>query len=220
MSRLKISFFVFLVSAVVFPVVCSGDIRIDITKTAFRKISVAVADFSGRGDLGKKAAGVINADLGFSGYFAPVSNRDFLRDAAAGGLDFKYIPTDGSNHQVALMLGKHIDVATLNPGEVKEQDAAGNFRVLGMGHSERIEEFPHWPTFKEQGFDVTVITSPDEVSGENRRGTQDDRGLGLLRPYGGRIKKIQDELGYSHQVSMENGLRQMVLQKKNFDEKK
>jgi nucleoside-diphosphate-sugar epimerase len=33
------------------------------------------------------------------------------------------------------------------------------------------------------------------------------------------IKKIQDELGYSHQVSIENGLRQMVMQKKNFDEK-
>jgi len=73
---------------------------------------------------------------------------------AAGGIDIKYMPTDGANHQVALLLGKHIDVATLNPQEVKEQAAAGNFRVLGMGHSERLEAFPQWPTFKEQGFDV------------------------------------------------------------------
>lgn len=73
---------------------------------------------------------------------------------AAGGLDIKYMPTDGANHQVSLLLGRHIDVATLNPQEVKEQDAAGNFRVLGMAHSERLQAFPHWPTFKEQGFDV------------------------------------------------------------------
>lgn len=73
---------------------------------------------------------------------------------AAGGIDIKYMPSDGANHQVALLLGKHIDVATLNPQEVKEQDAAGNFRVLGMAHSERLQAFPHWPTFKEQGFDV------------------------------------------------------------------
>ena len=73
---------------------------------------------------------------------------------AAGGLDIKYIPTDGANHQVSLLLGKHIDVATLNPQEVKEQAAAGNFRVLGMAHSERLQAFPDWPTFKEQGFDV------------------------------------------------------------------
>ena len=73
---------------------------------------------------------------------------------AAGGIDIKYVPTDGANHQIALLLGKHIDVATLNPQEVKEQAAAGNFRVLGMGHSERLEAFPQWPTFKEQGFDV------------------------------------------------------------------
>jgi tripartite-type tricarboxylate transporter receptor subunit TctC len=77
-----------------------------------------------------------------------------LLSDAAGGLDFKYVPTDGANHQVALLLGKHIDVATLNPQEVKEQAAAGNFRVIGMGHSERMAEFPDWPTFKEQGFDV------------------------------------------------------------------
>jgi putative tricarboxylic transport membrane protein len=73
---------------------------------------------------------------------------------AAGGIDIKYMPTDGANHQVALLLGKHIDVATLNPQEVKEQDEAGNFRVLGMAHSERLQAFPRWPTFKEQGFDV------------------------------------------------------------------
>lgn len=73
---------------------------------------------------------------------------------AAGGIDIKYMPTDGANHQVSLLLGKHIDVATLNPQEVKEQAAAGNFRVLGMAHSERLQAFPDWPTFKEQGFDV------------------------------------------------------------------
>ena len=73
---------------------------------------------------------------------------------AAGGIDIKYVPADGASQQTAMLLGKHIDVATLNPKEVKEQAAAGNFRVVGMGHTERLKEFPDWPTFKEQGFDV------------------------------------------------------------------
>jgi putative tricarboxylic transport membrane protein len=77
----------------------------------------------------------------------------------AGGLDssdIKYVPAEGASHMTTMLLGKHIEVATLNPREVKEQEAAGNFRVLGMGHQERLKDHPNWPTFKEQGFDVVV----------------------------------------------------------------
>ncbi len=73
---------------------------------------------------------------------------------AAGGLDIKYVPTESAHKMVVMLLGKHVDSAILNPQEVKEQEAAGNLRVLGMGHHERLKEFPNWPTFKEQGFDV------------------------------------------------------------------
>lgn len=79
-----------------------------------------------------------------------------LKAAGLDSTDIKYVPAKGGSHMTTMLLGKHIDVATLNPQEVKEQEAAGNFRVLGTGHPERLKDHPNWPTFKEQGFDVVV----------------------------------------------------------------
>ena len=77
-----------------------------------------------------------------------------LASAGLKQTDIKYVPERGASKMRGLLLGKHVEVATLNPGEAREEVAAGNLRMLGVAHSERVPAHPDWPTFKEQGFDV------------------------------------------------------------------
>ena len=77
-----------------------------------------------------------------------------LASAGLKQTDIKYVPERGASNMRGLLLGKHVEVATLNPGEAREEVEAGNIRVLGIAHKERIQAHPDWPTFKEQGFDV------------------------------------------------------------------
>lgn len=102
----------------------------------------------------------------------PYTVSRLLQAAGLSNSDIRYVPSDGANEMVSGLLGGHFDVAILNPAEAAEQVQAGNLKMLGIGHHERLEDFPDWPTFTEQGFDVVEAIwrgvlvkagTPDEV---------------------------------------------------------
>lgn len=84
----------------------------------------------------------------------PYTVAQLLNAAGLSNSDIRYVPNDSANEMVSGLLGDHFDVAILNPAEAAEQVEAGNLKVLGIGHGERLESYPDWPTFTEQGFDV------------------------------------------------------------------
>jgi len=74
--------------------------------------------------------------------------------AKAAGVEVTYLPLEGASEMIAHLLGRHVDAAILNPGEAEEYVEARKFKMVGIGHHKRLDQFPDWPTFKEQGFDV------------------------------------------------------------------
>lgn len=77
-----------------------------------------------------------------------------LKSASLKASDIKYVPVRKASKMVQMLLGKHIDAAILNPGEIRDQVKAGNLRMLGIAHANRIPAHPDWPTFKEGGHNV------------------------------------------------------------------
>jgi len=84
----------------------------------------------------------------------PYTVARLLKAAGLSNSDIRYVPNEGANEMVSGLLGGHFDVAILNPAEAAEQVEAGNLKMLGIGHGERLEAYPDWPTFTEQGFEI------------------------------------------------------------------
>ncbi len=76
------------------------DIRIDVSKPAFRKIAVAVPEFRGETGHEATAADVISYDLEFSRYFLALDRGGHVRDAAEKGLDFREWRAVGAEYLV------------------------------------------------------------------------------------------------------------------------
>ncbi|MCL7749226.1 tripartite tricarboxylate transporter substrate binding protein [Halalkalibacter alkaliphilus] len=76
--------------------------------------------------------------------------------AEAAGVDANWTPFESTGDAVTGILGKHIDVANSNPGQVMQYVEAGQLRVLGVMADERLEDLPDVPTYEEAG--ITVDT--------------------------------------------------------------
>lgn len=61
---------------------------------------------------------------------------------------------ESTGDAVTAILGKHIDVANSNPGQVSQYYESGDLKILGVMSEERLEDLPDVPTYKEAGFDV------------------------------------------------------------------
>lgn len=79
--------------------------------------------------------------------------------ATAAGFTYAWTPFDGGAEAVAALLGRHIDVANTNPGNVVQHVEAGKLRVLGVMHDQRIDILPDVPTYKEAGYEVDTSWS-------------------------------------------------------------
>ena len=88
----------------------------------------------------------------------PVGLEPFtvMRLEEATGVDVTYVPVSGGSEVVALLLGKHIDAGVASACEVGEYVKAGKLRMAGIGHRERLADYPSWSTWREQGIDVEV----------------------------------------------------------------
>jgi putative tricarboxylic transport membrane protein len=80
-----------------------------------------------------------------------VASIDF--DAAIGQ-QTNYLITKSGGEVLTTLLGGHVDAAWANPSECIEQYKAGQVRILAVGDTKRLQDFPDVPTFKEGGVDM------------------------------------------------------------------
>lgn len=71
-------------------------------------------------------------------------------------VEFDRVPFESGSEVLAALLGKKVDVASLNPGEVLGQIQSGDLKALCAFSEERYEykELADIPTAKEEGIDV------------------------------------------------------------------
>ena len=82
--------------------------------------------------------------------------------AAAGieqvcGVTFNHVPFDGGAAAATAVMGGHIDVATVAPGEVLAGVQGGDLKVLAIVDNSRSVLYPEVPSFKELGYDVKIL---------------------------------------------------------------
>lgn len=82
--------------------------------------------------------------------------------AAAGieqatGVKFNHVPFDGGAAAATAVMGGHIDVATVAPGEVLTGVQGGSLKVLAIVDNNRSVLYPEVPSFAELGYDVTIL---------------------------------------------------------------
>ena len=67
-----------------------------------------------------------------------------------------YVPFQSDGEVVAALLSQQIDFMISNPGSSVDFIKAGKFRALAIATDERTTSLPDIPTFKEQGYDITL----------------------------------------------------------------
>lgn len=77
--------------------------------------------------------------------------------ASAAGLEFKFVPYNGTAEAIAAMLGGHIDIAVGSMAAIIPFLKARKARVLAINVPTRMKDFPDIPTFKEKGITQTFI---------------------------------------------------------------
>jgi len=75
------------------------------------------------------------------------------------GVEFTYVPYDGSSTGQAALMGGEVDAVTYSGAEVSPLVASGDLRVLATFTDERMDLFNgEVPTAIEEGYDVSVMT--------------------------------------------------------------
>lgn len=82
--------------------------------------------------------------------------------------DMKYVPFNSGAEVVTALLGGHIDLAWVNPGEALSQLDAKTLRALGVASPVKLSGLPNVPTLKEQGIDLALaqfrgVVAPQDI---------------------------------------------------------
>jgi putative tricarboxylic transport membrane protein len=115
------------------------------TDSSVKTLADAVAEIKKRGPKRFSIAGTA------TGSQDHVASIDF--DAAIGQ-QTNYLVTKSGGEVLTTLLGGHVDAAWANPSECIEQYKAGQVRILAVGDTKRLADFPDVPTFKEAGVDM------------------------------------------------------------------
>lgn len=84
-----------------------------------------------------------------------------------------FVTYDGGGDLLTALLGKKITAGTSSPGELIDQIAAGQLRVLAVSSEERVEGVDA-PTLKESGIDLTFanwrgVLAPPGISDDAKQ---------------------------------------------------
>jgi tripartite-type tricarboxylate transporter receptor subunit TctC len=76
----------------------------------------------------------------------------------SAGINVEQVPFSGAGETVPALLGGHIQLIFVNPVPIKEHVKSGAVRILAVTGEHRVADpvLAHVPTFKEQGFDITI----------------------------------------------------------------
>ncbi len=72
------------------------------------------------------------------------------------GANFKYVDSQNASERITDMLAGRIDIFFSQYGSIRQYIESGDFLSLGVMSEERNSFFPDVPTFKEQGYDITM----------------------------------------------------------------
>lgn len=76
------------------------------------------------------------------------------------GASFVHVPyADGAAQGIAGVLGGHVEAVVCSIPEAAANIDSGELRVLGVAANERLEAYPDVPTFKECGYDLTIMAT-------------------------------------------------------------
>ena len=75
----------------------------------------------------------------------------------ATGISFNHVPFDGGAAAATAVMGGHVDVCPVAPGEVKSGVDAGRLKVLAIVGNDRSSLYPNVPSTKELGYNMEVL---------------------------------------------------------------
>ncbi|MGV3651529.1 MAG: Bug family tripartite tricarboxylate transporter substrate binding protein [Devosia sp.] len=99
-----------------------------------------------------------------------LSRENVLRQllATETGADWQFISFPSGGERLAALLGGHVQIMIVEPGEAAEQVRSGAMRVIAAVSEERLPTFPDVPTLSEAGFNVPnlpqirgIVAPPD-----------------------------------------------------------
>lgn len=73
----------------------------------------------------------------------------------ATGLKFRYVSFNSGGECVTALLGGHVDMVWVNPGEFMPQYEAKMIHPIAVAKETRMTDFSDVPTFRDSGYDVT-----------------------------------------------------------------
>jgi tripartite-type tricarboxylate transporter receptor subunit TctC len=104
-------------------------------------------------DYAKKNPGKLRVGMTGQGTIFHLNMLELIKKA---GIDLTLVPFQGGAKVLPALLGGHVDAACLNVAEILAQVKAGKSRLLGTLEEKRNPLIPEVPTFKEQGYDITM----------------------------------------------------------------
>lgn len=78
--------------------------------------------------------------------------------ARAAGINFNYVPFDGSAPAVTALMGGHVEVVTIGVLAAAVGVDSGDLKILAILGDERSKRYPNVPTAKEQGVNAVYTT--------------------------------------------------------------
>ena len=84
-----------------------------------------------------------------------VLHSAFLVFADKADIDLKHIPYQGGSPALAALLGGHVDMTIITPGDAAAQVAAGTINAVATT-SDRAEQIPDVPSLSDLGYDVNL----------------------------------------------------------------
>lgn len=78
--------------------------------------------------------------------------------ARAAGIDFNYVPFDGSAPAVTALMGGHVEVVTIGVLAAAVGVDSGDLKILAILGDERSKRYPNVATAKEQGINAIYTT--------------------------------------------------------------
>ena len=73
------------------------------------------------------------------------------------GVTFNHVPFDGGAAAATAVMGGHVDLSPVGPGEVKPGVDGGRLKVLAIADNARCNLWPNVPCLKELGYPVEIL---------------------------------------------------------------
>ncbi|KZD01055.1 Bug family tripartite tricarboxylate transporter substrate binding protein [Oceanibaculum pacificum] len=101
---------------------------------------------------------------------AGILHSAFLVFEKEAGIQMKHVPYQGGAPALAAVLGGHIDMAIITPGDAQAQVAAGKVHAIATT-SDRAAQIPDVPSLTDAGYDVNIenmkgLVAPAETPDE------------------------------------------------------